>query len=309
MWFKKRSDGGLSPDELDRMRQASDARAEETLAALQRGQLPPPVRERLAREKRAELPWTSTLSVNEWLVFSGLGLKPLGLVMGSCFYHVGYSLSSYGGSWFSRDLSDQERAITEGRRIALSRMEQEAVELGAHAIVAVRMDTRQPGYYGHETEFVAMGTAVKLDGVPPNSRPLVCTVDGEDFLKLLRIGSIPVGVALGACVHYQYTSAQDKFQSMNFWNMEVPRYTDAIYHTRDRAVRSMWDDARQMGASGVLAHDTELRVMEVEVERGEGDEREDHIVEFLSIGTAVSSVHTPPELKVKPVLELHDWLE
>ncbi len=309
MWFKRQSTGGLSRDELERMRQASDARAQETLAALQRGQLPPPVRERLAREKMADLPWTSTLSVNEWLVFSRLRLKPLGLVMGSCFYHIGYSLSNYGGAWYSRDLPDQERAITEGRRIALSRMEQEAMELGAHAVVAVRVDTRQPGYYGHETEFVAMGTAVMVEGMARNSRPLICTVDGEDFLKLLRVGSIPVGVALGACVHYQYTSAQDKFQSTTFWNTEVPRYTDAIYHTRDRAVKSMWDDARQMGASGVLAHDTKLRVMEVEVERGEGDEREDHIVEFLSIGTAVSSVRVPPDLKVRPVLELHDWQE
>lgn len=258
--------------------------------------------------QNVRLPWTSSLSVNEWLVFSTMGLKPLGMVMGSCFYHIGYSLANYAGTWYSMDLQDQEAALIEGRRLAIRRMVQEAEALGAHAVVAVRMEANQPGYYGHETEFVAIGTAVCLEGMPPPKQPLVCTVSGEDFLKLIRAGSVPVGVALGACVHYQYTSRQDRFQATSYWNTEVPTFTEAIYHTRNRALREMWADAKRIGATGVLAHDTELRIVDVDVERGEYDDREDHIVEFLAIGTAVASKSENTPLKPEMVLELHDWL-
>lgn len=307
MWFRKQSPGGLSRDELAELQQASVERAEDTLRALQQNQLPRYIQTRIQQQRAASLPWTSGLSVNEWLVFSKLKLKPLGLVAGSCFYHIGYSMANYAGAWYSRDLSTQEQALMGGRRTALERMQQEAIALGAHAVVGVQLKVHQPGFYGHETEFIAIGTAIAVAGLPAPERPLICTVTGEDFLKLLQVGSIPIGVALGACVHYQYTSRQDQFQATSFWNAEVPTYSEAIYHTRDRAVKNMWDDARHLGASGVLAHDTKLRVMDVEVERGQNDEREDHIVEFLSIGTAVSTTRTPPRVEIETVLELHDW--
>lgn len=286
------------------MAEQSRLRGEQTQDALMRGQLPPNVLDRMQRERDGNLPWTSDLSVNEWHLMRAYGFRPLGLVMGSCFYHVGYSVANQAGTWYSRDLTDVETALYEGRRRALHRLEQEAAALGAHAVVGVRIHSQKPGYYGHESEFAAFGTAVAYDGVPTPERPVLCTVDGQSLAKLLQAGSLPVGLAMGVCVYYQYSSRQDMWQLRSWSNQEIPTFTDAVYQTRNRAVRNMWKEAQQLGATGVLAHETRLEVMEVEVERGQGDEREDHVLEFLSVGTAVASTKVPVPLKPDMVLNV-----
>ncbi|MDQ0189571.1 YbjQ family protein [Alicyclobacillus cycloheptanicus] len=269
-----------------------------------RGDLPPNVVDRLEQERAGGLPWTSDLSVNEWHLMRSVGFRPLGMVMGSCFYHVGYSVASRAGTWYSRDLTDVQAALYEGRHRALHRLAQEAKQLGANAVVGVRIQHHKPGYFGHESEFAAFGTAVSVDGLPPSDAPVLCTVDGQSLVKLMQAGAFPVGLAMGACVHYQYTSRQDKWQMTSWYNQEIPTFTSAVYETRNRAVRDMWKQAREFGASGVLAHETRLEVMKVEVERGQGDEREDHVLEFLSIGTAVASTTTPVPLHPEVVLDV-----
>lgn len=305
MWFRKKTaQDGPSRDELRDLERQGAQRAEQTQRALAAGQLPAYVTERIARQRDGQMPWTSDLSVNEWLTLARLRMKPLGMVMGSSFYHVAYTVANRAGTWYSYDLHDLEQALYAGRQLALQRLAQEAALLGANAVVGVRIQTKQPGFYGHETEFVAIGTAVAMEGLPAPHDPVLCTVSGEDLLRLLRDGTLPVGLLMGVCVHYQYTSQQDKWQLMSWSNQEVPTYTDAIYHTRNRAVKNMWDEARRVGASGVLAHDTKLTVMEIEVERGQGDEREDHVVEFMAIGTAVAAERAPRPIMPELIMDM-----
>lgn len=319
MWFKRRPPSeGRNVDRNAASGQAggsqvagrwvyNDAdRAEETMRALQQGVLPRHVRERIDRGRKGEGPWSSTLSVNEWALLAPKRFKPLGMVAGSCFYHVGYTVSSSAGAWVSHDLTYLEHALYDARQLALTRLAQEAAAYGAHAVVGVRLDMRQPGFEGHETEFVATGTAVRLDDVPVPLLPVLCTVSGQDLVKLLAVGSIPVGVAMGVCIHYQYTSWQDTWQQQSWYNQEVGVYSEAVYYTRNKAVQQMWQDARRLDATGVLAEDTDLHVMDIEVERGEDDERDDHVLEFLAIGTAVHSGPVPEHLRPRLVLALQD---
>lgn len=280
------------------------ARARETQTALTAGRLPGRVLERMKQERAAELPWTSDLSVSEWHLLRPYGFRPLGLVMGSSYYHIGFTAQNRAGMWMSGDVIDVERAMLDVRKLALSRMAMEAEALGAHAVVGVRLELKEPDYGTHEVEFTAFGTAVTLDGEPPvSTSPVLCTVDGASLVKLLRAGSLPVGLAMGVCVYYQSSSRQDMWQVRSWVNQEIPTFTDAVYQTRNRAVRNMWREASALGASGVLAHETKLSVRDVEVERGQGDERLDHVVEFFTMGTAVQSTVVPAKFAPKLTLD------
>src|SRR5207244_77750 len=78
-------------------------------------------RERLARMKRGL--FTSDLSVNEFLLVKQAGFDPLGLVVGSSIYHIGYQQSSWRKSMEMDVLS---QAMYEARELGMTRMEEEA---------------------------------------------------------------------------------------------------------------------------------------------------------------------------------------
>lgn len=276
------------------------------MRALEDGDLPPYIRHRIAEQRAGELPWTSTLSVSEWLLAAKYRFRPLGMVMGSCFSHIGFSKADLAGSWSAGEFSILARAIRDGRTKALKRMAMEAQELGANAVIGVRLDTKSPGYFGHDTEFTAFGTAVAVEGLEPSGEPLLCTVSAQELAKLLAHGSIPVGLALGVSVYYQYTTWQDSRRENSFYNQEIPSMTEAVYQTRHNAMSDMIRDARSVRGNGILAHNWHMRVYEVEVERGEYDERTDHILETVAFGTVVSSPKHATKVPIQTVLSMSD---
>ena len=97
-------------------------------------------RARLAQNKRGL--FTSDLSVNEFLLVQDAGFDPLGLVVGSSIYHIGYQQSSWRKSMEMDVLS---QAMYEARELAMTRMEEEADALDADGVVGVRLDV---GSYG-----------------------------------------------------------------------------------------------------------------------------------------------------------------
>src|ERR1700709_263282 len=81
--------------------------------------------------------FTSDLSVNEFLLVKQAGFEPLGLVLGSSIYHIGIQ----GSHWKKRPEMDvPSGAMYEARQLAMTRMEEEADQLGADGIVGVRLD-------------------------------------------------------------------------------------------------------------------------------------------------------------------------
>src|SRR5438270_140638 len=126
-------------------------------------------RERLAQMRGGF--FTSDLSVNEFLLVKQAGFDPLGLVIGSSIYHIGYQQSSWKQSMEMEVLS---QAMYQARELAMTRMEEEADQLGADGIVGVRLDIGRYEWGQHLAEFIAIGTAVKhRDGEmhrAPNAR-------------------------------------------------------------------------------------------------------------------------------------------
>ena len=72
--------------------------------------------------------FTSDLSVNEFLLVKQSGFEPLGLVLGSSIYHIGFQQAMWNQS---QELGVLTQAMYHARELAMTRMEEEADQLGA----------------------------------------------------------------------------------------------------------------------------------------------------------------------------------
>ncbi len=124
-----------------------------------RGDLPQHAMQRLAelRGEGGKTLFTSDLTVNEFLLVKQAGFEPLGLVIGSSIYHIGFQP----GNWTQNmELDTLSQAMYHARDLAMSRMQQEALTLGAEGIVGVQIQERSHGWGSHVVEYFAVGTAI-----------------------------------------------------------------------------------------------------------------------------------------------------
>ena len=90
---------------------------------------------------------------------------------------------------------------SQGWDTALRRLRDEASAAGANAVLDVKMRTIPLGIES-SMDFTLVGTAVKFNGLPPSSDPIVATVPALEFVKLLEADVVPIGIAIGA--HYEW---------------------------------------------------------------------------------------------------------
>src|SRR5204862_99786 len=116
---------------------------------------PVQARERIEQMRRGL--FTSDLSVNEFLLVRQAGFDPLGLVVGSSIYHIGIQIAGWKQS---QEMGVLSQAMYGARELAMTRMEEEADQLGADGIVGVRLDIGRYEWGENLIEFFAVGTAV-----------------------------------------------------------------------------------------------------------------------------------------------------
>ena len=240
--------------------------------------LPKDALRRLGELQGKDALFTSDLSVNEFLLIKEAGFHPRGLVVGSSIYHIGFSARGWSTS---REVQTLTQAMYAARELAMSRMEEEATVLGADGVVGVRLDV---GFYewGRGTaEFLALGTAVSAeDGgnwKTPEGKPFTSDLSGQDFWTLLQAGHAPLGLVMGTCVYH--VAHQGMFQAMGNigQNKEMPNFTQALYEARELAMERMQDEAKKVGAEGIVG----VQIQEKSHVWGS------HTIEFFSMGTAV----------------------
>jgi uncharacterized protein YbjQ (UPF0145 family) len=108
-------------------------------------------------------PFTSDLSGQDFWTLVQAGYMPLGLVMGTCVYHVAHRSA---GAALTQAASSQEltnftQALYEARELAMARMQEEAERLDAEGIVGVQLVEKSHFWGSHVIEFLAIGTAVR----------------------------------------------------------------------------------------------------------------------------------------------------
>jgi uncharacterized protein YbjQ (UPF0145 family) len=259
--------------------------------------IPEAGRERLARMRDRSL-FTSDLSVNEFLLVRAAGFEPLGLVVGTSIYHIGFQA----GAWNrNQEMDVLTQAMYHARELAMTRMEEEADQLGADGIVAVRLDVSRREWGNDLAEFVAIGTAVRhREGElhrAPSGRPFTSDLSGQDFYTLLSAGYRPVSMVMGTCVYHVAHQGLGSWMKRVGRNVEMPNFTQALYDARELAMERMQAEAEAAEAEGIVG------VQLVEGNHGWSS----HVLEYFAVGTAVvptSETHEipPPSL----VLNLND---
>jgi uncharacterized protein YbjQ (UPF0145 family) len=245
-------------------------------------------RERLNR-LRGENLFTSDLSVNEFLLARAAGFEPLGLVAGSSIYHIGFQQSQWSQN---QEMGVLTQSMYHARELAMTRMEEEADQLGADGIVGVRLEVSRREWGEDLAEFLAIGTAVRhREGQlhrAPNGRPFTSDLSGQDFYTLLSAGYRPVGMVMGTCVYHVAHQSFGSFLKKVGRNVEMETYTQALYDARELAMERMQAEAAAAQAEGIVG------VRLVEGSHGWGS----HVIEYFAVGTAV--VPTSDDHQIPP---------
>lgn len=250
---------------------------------MQPNALDPVAGERLAHAKTV---FTSDLSINEFAILHGAGFEPLELVMGVSVYHVGYQFT---GIKAQTELPILTEATYRARWNAMSRLQAEAVALGADGVVGVRLQWRHLGE-GDHLEFIAVGTAVRYTANPgayrrPNGQAFTSHLSGQDMGTLLRSGFVPVAFVMGNCVFHVAVQGFLRTLSQVGQNAEMPQWTQGNYQARELAMSRMQAEAERDGGTGVVGVWFDV------TNYAWGH----HTVEFYAAGTAVRPGAAPAE--------------
>ncbi len=257
------------PDEETRAaRAAAAARHEEILLALQAGRLPASTRTRLEGARAGTLPWIATLTPSELLIARSHGIRPIAAVSATCWLH-------YGFSW--------TEGHAQGWETALQRLREEARAAGANAVVDVKMRT-VPVYLEESMDFTLVGTAVRVEGLPPSPEPVVATVPALEFVQLLEADVVPTGIAIGA--HFEWMSDwRGNAARLGWGNVEATSLSRLWEHVRQRAHADLRRSAQGRG-NGVLAH---LNFSQMFEREGGEQQPKQYLARHIVIATTVDA--------------------
>ena len=243
-------------------------------------------------------PGLSELSVTEFITLSRAGYLPHGLVIGSCIFEAGNQ-----HDWVVQtgEVTALSNALRSARGLVLSRLRDQAAELGAEGVVEVRIQVEHDVWRGSRqvAKFVAMGTAIGFDpaharpehqGGPSlrlaDGKPFTSDLNAPDFVKLLRGGYRPIAVAMGAVV---YGLDPRHLRDYRTRDAEVTEYTQAFFDARETAMDRLQQDLFMHYPEGT--RDAPAGIVGVTVsESVYGGGQSAPIVEFTAIGTAVAEL-------------------
>jgi len=279
---------------------AASARLNAWHAALDCDALPPFVEERLRDAATAKTPWVATMTPAELLLARSHGIRPIATVSGTCWFH-------YGQSW--------TEGHAQGWHDALDRIGREAVAAGANAVVDVRLRTLQHRI-GASMDFTLIGTAVRIERLPPSPHPVIATVSALEFVRLLEADIVAVGIAVGARYEWlggpysgwaggNWTALSDiQVKRRSFQSIPLMTLTNFWEEIRRDAHRDLREKTAAQG-NGVLAHIQFSQLLEQERDKQPPAYLGRHIV----IGTVVDARRgAPVPHSIDMVVDMRDDL-
>jgi uncharacterized protein YbjQ (UPF0145 family) len=232
--------------------------------------------------------------VNEFLLVKEAGFDPVGLVVGSSIYHIGFQMAGWGKN---QEMNVLSQAMYHARELAMTRMEEEADELGADGVVGVRLDIKFFEFSNDLAEFIAIGTAVKSRSEGQwrtvNGKPFTSDLSGQDFWTLLQAGYMPIQLVMGSCVYHVAHRSFGQWLSSMGSNQEMMNFTQALYEARELAMERMQAEATGVQAEGIVG----VQITEASHVWG------GHTIEFFAVGTAVKPLRADHEIS-RPAMVL-----
>jgi hypothetical protein len=247
--------------------------------------LPASTRARLEGARAGSAPWIATLTPSELLIARSHGMRPIAAVSATCWLHYGYSWTE---------------GHAQGWEMAVKRLQQEARVAGANAVLDVKMRT-VPIYIGDSMDFTLVGTAVRVEGLPPSSDPVIATVPALEFVKLLEADVVPTGLAIGAQFEWM-SDWRGNATGRGWWNIEATQLSYLWERVRQRAHADLRANARARG-NGVLAHVNFSQMFERET--GENQPKQ-FLARHIVIATTVDARRgVPIPQDISMVVDLH----
>ncbi|HUC37418.1 MAG TPA: hypothetical protein VMR97_09870 [Acidimicrobiales bacterium] len=118
-----------------------------------------------------------------------------------CVHGFGFGVSAdhYG---FNAENTALAGGLFEGYRLALARLSDEARELDAHGAIGIELSFEHMVGTSSTATFLATGTAVAHRGSAPLQAPFLTNASGQNFERLIGLGYVAAGMAMGLGVVY-----------------------------------------------------------------------------------------------------------
>jgi uncharacterized protein YbjQ (UPF0145 family) len=159
------------------------------------------------------------------------------------------------------------------RHLALQRLEQEAHERGANAVVDIT--TRVLPFGPGVREMLMVGTASFNPVLGQLERPVTSELTGEELWNLTQMGYAPLRLVLGTSVYALGFAGGVMAMFSSLSRGEVAPVTELVYEARENCLAHIRAEAESLQADGVIG----IKVFVYEISRG--------LVEVMAIGTAI----------------------
>ena len=230
----------------------------------------PDLAQRRLRELVAAGVTSSFLDVREFAVGAAEGVEAVGQVVGAsaCRLGVGVVRRTRGpagrvpiGEPVWREHDGPIQSWTTARRRAMRRLVDQARLLEADAVLGIVPRFGVRDVEPKVVEVVMTGTAVRTGErhVVQPVEPVLGTVSVQEFCLLRRVGVDLAGV-VGSCSSVEIAAGSATRSAlagrwMSVGNVELADLSKGVYEARRLAVQRLADEARTLGASGVIGVD------------------------------------------------------
>lgn len=206
------------------------------------------------------------------------GYEPRHFVMGNVAYALGIGRGVFG---FLRGVAGGEvkqfsDMYNHTRHLALDRLEKEAKERGANAVVDIHTHIIPIGVGA--SEMLMVGTASYHPTLGNPQRPITSELTGEELWNLARLGYAPLRLLLGTSVYSLGLSRGIGAFFQGLSRGEVTSVTNLIYDARANCLAHINKEAEEIGADAVIG----VKVFIYEIGSS--------FVEVMAIGTAIKKI-------------------
>jgi uncharacterized protein YbjQ (UPF0145 family) len=214
------------------------------------------------------------------------GYEPRHFVIGNVAYALGVSRGVFGflKGFAGGEVKQFSDMYNHTRHLALQRLEKEARDRGANAVVDIHTHIIPIG--AGASEMLMVGTASHHPAFGNPERPVTSELTGEELWNLTKLGYGPLRLLLGTSVYsLGFTGGIGAFFK-GLSRGEVNSMTELIYKARENCLAHIEKEANEIGADAVIG----VKVFIYEMGGG--------FVEVMAIGTAVKkmtglSTHSP----------------
>jgi uncharacterized protein YbjQ (UPF0145 family) len=219
--------------------------------------------------------FTTACSGQDFYCQLDAGYEPRHFVMGNVAYALGVSRGFFGAlrGFAGGEVKEYSEMYNHTRHLALERLEKEARERGANAVVDIYTHILPIG--AGAREMLMVGTASHHPAFGERARPVTSELTGEELWNLAHMGYAPLRLLLGTSV-YSLGFAQGIgafFQRLS--RGEVDSVTRLIYEGRENCLHHIESEAKAIEADAVIG--IKLFIYEIG----------SSFVEVMAIGTAI----------------------